>query len=132
MLDSGSIGSIMAAAVSLTGGAVLWLRQNKIANSRANLEVAANFADTAVHRGQAEELKALRERVTSLDTAFVHTASRLAVLEAAHIGANAHFENLDLCEPCQENNAAILAAMARAFAQSTRGYRRHSEDEDDT
>lgn len=115
MVDYTLIGAGAAAVTSLATGAVLWFRQNKIADARAGADIAANYADKVTYNGQADEIVSLRERVTQLDRAFVALSARLALLEASMTAADSHFHNLILCDKCKAGNEVLISALDTTF-----------------
>ena len=119
-LDATTVGTGLGALVACLTGAVLWFRNNKVSDAKADASVAANYADTVSWHGQAEEIKSLRERVTKLDTAYVAMASRVALLEAAVLGASSHLDNIILCDKCSESNKVMLSALATTLARAAR------------
>lgn len=119
-LDATTVGTGLGALVACLTGAVLWFRNNKVSDAKADASVAANYADTVSWHGQAEEIKSLRERVTKLDTAYVAMASRVALLEAAVLGASSHLDNIILCDKCSESNKVMLSALAATLARAAR------------
>lgn len=115
MVDYTAIGVGAGAVASVATGIVLWFRQNKVADARAGADIAANYADKVTYHGQAEEIVALRERVSQLDRAFVAISARLAILEASMTAADSHFHNLILCDMCKENNSRLIDALDKTF-----------------
>lgn len=119
-MDYTAIGTAVGGATAIIGGLVMWLRNNKLADSKAGVAIAADYADRTVYHGQAEEIKALRDRVTALDQAFVAQSARIAVLEAAHLGATSHLDNIVLCETCKTNNKTMLQALEKSLAAASK------------
>ena len=56
-LDATTVGTGLGALVACLTGAVLWFRNNKVSDAKADASVAANYADTVSWHGQAEEIK---------------------------------------------------------------------------
>jgi hypothetical protein len=122
MTDLEGIGAIVTGVAGVLTSAVVWYRSNRLANSKAQVEVAANYADTIIHTGHGDEITELRKRVSELDAAFVAQAAeqsrlkqQVSSLEAMMIGISQHHDNLMLCDPCKRSNARVLDALSKTL-----------------
>ena len=113
---------IIIGLVTAIAGAAMHLRSERVKNAGANANVANLNLEEISHKGQAEEILSLRERLNKLDSAFVaqaaqlhEQASRIAVLEASHLGVAMHVGNLLLCDVCTDKNALVLSALNKAL-----------------
>lgn len=113
---------IWAGIIGLIATAGWWFRRERVESAKATEDVAASKAGTAKHEGQSAEIESLRVRVSTLDSAFVDQAAKVAeltkkvtALEASRIGAAMHMGNLLLCDPCQVKNRPILNAIDKAL-----------------
>lgn len=128
-IDTDNYGSITAVVLTVVSGVALWLRQERVANSKDTETIAASNASTIRHDGQAEEIVALRQEVSELRKAFVAQAAvvaqqqqQIAVLQASHLGVSTHFDNLLLCDTCQAANKKLLVALEKAIEKSIESY----------
>lgn len=122
-------GSVTAVILTVVSGVALWLRQERVSNSKDTEIIAATNTSTIRHEGQAEELIALRQEVSELRKAFVAQAAivaqqqqQIAVLQASHLGVSTHFGNLLLCDSCQAANKKLLVALEKAIEKSIESY----------
>lgn len=134
-IDTGNYGSVTAVLLAVVSGLGIWLRQERVAGSKARETIAASDASTAKHEGQAEEIIALRQEVSELRKAFVAQAAlvaqqqqQIAILQAAHLGVSTHFDNLLLCDTCQAANKKLLAALQKAIEKSIESYIQESKE----
>lgn len=115
---TGVVGGIVALATTFGW----WLRRERVEAAKANNSVAASNAQTNTYEGQAQEIAAVRERLSAMETAYVAQSvqmtelmKKISSLEAILIGVSAHHDNLILCDVCLAKNDRVLKALNQSL-----------------
>ena len=118
-------GSVVGGVVALAMSLGWWMRRERVESAKTNKEVAAANASTDTYEAQATEIAAVRERLSTIEAAYVKQSLQIAELlkklsemEARLIGASAHHDNLILCDVCLGKNDRVLAALSKTLSTS--------------
>ncbi len=118
----GAVGGIVVAVASFGW----WLRRERADAAKNRKEITAENVTTNTYEAQATEIAAVRERLATIEAAYVAQAAQMGVLlkriselEARLVGIGAHHDNLILCDVCLVKNERVLEAMDKALKTET-------------
>ena len=117
-IDMESLGYAIGTVVGGLGTFGIWQRNNRVSNARASESVAAANAGIVKHEGQGEELKAVRERMDTIEAkydlqknAYDKLREELSEMKAMLFAFAVNVDNLDLCVMCKGGNKHLLDAI---------------------
>ena len=116
---------IILAISGLVVGLTVWLRKERIANAKTDVEIAAQKAESKKHEGQNTEIDILLRRVTEGENERNKLSKEIAKqgkdirdlkeevnqLEMILVGISILFNNLLLCNDCRIKNEGTVDAI---------------------
>jgi hypothetical protein len=116
-------GTIIAGIAVIATSIGWWMRRERVESAKAHKSVTADNIQSNTYEEQAKEIKAVRERLSTMEAAYVAQSvqitellKKLSEMEARMVGITAHHENLILCELCTVKNYRVLEALNKTLS----------------